>query len=88
MTLCSSEVGQAQRHCIATIAKKGNFLSIIDDIHGILDQSTILLEDQYLAQNYRNNMSLLSFNAFEYSIDIQNVQQIMQNVIVLLAGTV
>ena len=88
MTLCSSDLGRAQRHCIATTAKKGNFLSIIEDIQGILYQSTVLLEDQYLAQNYRNNMTLLTFNAFKYSIDVQNVQQIMQNVIVLLAGTV
>ena len=37
-----------------TAAKKGNFLSTIEDIQRILDQSTILLEDQYLGHNHKN----------------------------------
>ena len=53
-----------------TAAKKGIFLSIIEGIEGILDQSTVLLEDQYVAQKYRNNTTLLSFNTFKYSIDV------------------
>jgi len=51
-----------------TAAKKINFLSIVEDIQGILDQPTILLEDQYLAQNHKNNT--MFFKVFS-SVGIQ-----------------